>query len=410
MSRSHLPLISLLAANGISMVGNVVAMIAIPWFVLETSGSAARTGLAGFFTILPVVLAGLLGGALIDRLGYRRTSILADLASGACVALIPLLYATVGLQFWQLIVLVFLGALLDAPGGTARSALVPDLAARAGMPIERAASAAQVIDRASRLVGAPLAGVLIGVMGTANVLWLDSASFLVSAVLVGACVAAAPARARAVKEPYLGELKAGLGFLRTDRVILTIVIVVMLTNFFDAALSGVILPVYVKQIFGSPVNLGLILAANGGGAVLGALAYGVVGHRLPRHGTFVAMFVFASLQLWAFTLYLPLPALLTAVFVCSVGAGPLNPIIDAIAYEHIPADMRGRVLGTITAGAWLAMPLGVLLGGVLTERLGVGLMLVMLALAYLATTVSMAALPALRGMNRRVPTASVHPM
>jgi MFS family permease len=403
MTRSHLPLISLLAANAISMVGNVIAMVAIPWFVLETSGSAARTGLVGFFTILPVVLAGLLGGALIDRLGYRRTSILADLASGASVALIPLLHATLGLQFWQLIVLVFLGALLDAPGGTARSAIVPDLAARAGMPIERAASAAQVIERGSRLVGAPVAGVLIGVMGTANVLWLDAASFLVSAVLVGACVAAAPARPRAEKESYLSEWKAGLAFLRTDRLILTIVVVVMLTNFLDAAFSGVILPVYVKQIFGSPVNLGLLLAASGGGALLGALAYGIVGHRLSRRNTFVALFVFASLQLWAFALYLPLPALLTVVFVCSVGAGPLNPIIDAVAYEHIPADMRGRVLGTITAGAWLAMPLGVLLGGVLTDQLGVGAMMVGLALAYLATTLSMAALPAMRGMDRRIP-------
>ena len=403
MSRSHLPLISLLAANAISMVGNVIAMVAIPWFVLETSGSAARTGLVGFFTILPVVLAGLLGGALIDRLGYRRTSILADLASGASVALIPLLHATLGLQFWQLIVLVFLGALLDAPGGTARSAMVPDLAAQAGMPIERAASAAQVIERGSRLVGAPVAGVLIGVMGTANVLWLDAASFLVSAVLVGACVAAAPARPRAEKESYLSEWKAGLAFLRTDRLILTIVVVVMLTNFLDAAFSGVILPVYVKQIFGSPVNLGLLLAASGGGALLGALAYGIVGHRLSRRNTFVALFVFASLQLWAFALYLPLPALLTVVFVCSVGAGPLNPIIDAVAYEHIPADMRGRVLGTITAGAWLAMPLGVLLGGVLTDQLGVGAMMVGLALAYLATTLSMAALPAMRDMDRRIP-------
>ncbi len=403
MSRSHLPLISLLAANAISMVGNVIAMVAIPWFVLETSGSAARTGLVGFFTILPVVLAGLLGGALIDRLGYRRTSILADLASGASMALIPLLHATLGLQFWQLIVLVFLGALLDAPGGTARSAMVPDLAAQAGMPIERAASAAQVIERGSRLVGAPVAGVLIGVMGTANVLWLDAASFLVSAVLVGACVAAAPARPRAEKESYLSEWKAGLAFLRTDRLILTIVVVVMLTNFLDAAFSGVILPVYVKQIFGSPVNLGLLLAASGGGALLGALAYGIVGHRLSRRNTFVALFVFASLQLWAFALYLPLPALLTVVFVCSVGAGPLNPIIDAVAYEHIPADMRGRVLGTITAGAWLAMPLGVLLGGVLTDQLGVGAMMVGLALAYLATTLSMAALPAMRDMDRRIP-------
>ncbi len=58
--RNRLPLLALFAGNAVSMVGNVLATVAIPWFVLQTTGSAARTGLVGFFTILPVVLAGLL--------------------------------------------------------------------------------------------------------------------------------------------------------------------------------------------------------------------------------------------------------------------------------------------------------------------------------------------------------------
>jgi MFS family permease len=98
--------------------------------MLQTTGSAAQTGITGFFTILPVVVAGFFGGTLVDRMGYRRTSIVADLASGLTVALIPLLHFTIGLEFWQLMVLVFLGGLLDAPGSTARTALIPDLAAR----------------------------------------------------------------------------------------------------------------------------------------------------------------------------------------------------------------------------------------------------------------------------------------
>ena len=121
----RVPIIALFTANAISLAGNVMANIAIPWFVLETTGSAARTGVTGFFTILPVVVAGFLGGAITDRLGYRRMSIASDIASGATVALIPLLHFTVGLQFWQLMLLVFLGGLLDAPGGTARTAMVP---------------------------------------------------------------------------------------------------------------------------------------------------------------------------------------------------------------------------------------------------------------------------------------------
>jgi MFS family permease len=122
--RNRLPIVALFTANGISMVGNILSAIAIPWFVLQTTNSATQTGITGFFSVVPIILAGLLGGALIDRLGYKPTSIIADLASGVTVALIPIMYSTVGLQFWQLMVLVFFGALLDAPGSTARSALL----------------------------------------------------------------------------------------------------------------------------------------------------------------------------------------------------------------------------------------------------------------------------------------------
>ncbi|MCW5858226.1 MAG: hypothetical protein KIS63_08060, partial [Caldilineales bacterium] len=152
--KNPIPLYALFAANAVSLVGNVFTLIAIPWFVLQTSGSATQTGITGFFAIAPAVLAGFLGGALIDRLGYKRTSVIADLASSVTTALIPLLYFTVGLEFWQLLVLVFLGSLLDAPGGTARSALLPELAEQAGMPIERATSLTHVIERGANLVGA----------------------------------------------------------------------------------------------------------------------------------------------------------------------------------------------------------------------------------------------------------------
>src|ERR1051325_9128993 len=111
IKHNPLPLYSLFTANAISLVGNVFTLIAIPWFVLQTTGSATKTGITGFFNILPVVLAGFLGGTIVDRLGYKRTSIISDLASGVTTAVVPMLYFTVGLQFWELMVLVFLGAL-----------------------------------------------------------------------------------------------------------------------------------------------------------------------------------------------------------------------------------------------------------------------------------------------------------
>src|SRR5215211_2902061 len=113
------PILALLGANAVSESGNVLAFVAIPWFVLQTTGSAARTGLAGGAFLMAAVVAGVVGGPFVDRIGFKRASIVADLMAAVTVALIPLLYHTIGLSFWQLLVLVFLGGLFDAPGHTA---------------------------------------------------------------------------------------------------------------------------------------------------------------------------------------------------------------------------------------------------------------------------------------------------
>ena len=80
-------------------------------------------------------------------------------------------------------------------------------------------------------------------------------------------------------------------------------------------------------------------------------------------------------RFFLYALYPPLGVTLAFVVLFSMGAGPLNPIIGAVEYERIPKNMRGRVGGAISAGAWSAMPLGMLAGGVLTEQLGVHPML-----------------------------------
>src|SRR5690348_1785959 len=101
-------LAALLAANFVSQVGNLLTFLAIPWFVLQTTGSATRTGFVSAVSILAIVPSGLLGGAFVDRLGLKAAGIVSDIASGLAVAVIPALYLTTGIQFWQLAALVFL--------------------------------------------------------------------------------------------------------------------------------------------------------------------------------------------------------------------------------------------------------------------------------------------------------------
>src|ERR687895_2616337 len=182
------PLFALWVADSISLVGNVVAQLAIPWFVLVTTDSPTLTGLAVFFNFLPTVLAALFGGVIVDRLGFRTTSVVADLASAGAVAAIPLIHTTVGIELWQLMTLVFVGALLDAPGSTARLALFPDLVELAELGMERASGIRGGIQQAALLVGAPLGGVLVAELGATTALWLNAGSFLVSAAIVAGTI------------------------------------------------------------------------------------------------------------------------------------------------------------------------------------------------------------------------------
>ena len=394
---------TLFIANAISMTGNQLALLAIPWFVLATTGSAAQTGITAFFTLLPTVLATFFGGAFIDRIGFKPASIIADLASGVTVLLIPVLFAAGWLPFWLLQVLVFLGALLDAPGVTARDALLPELAAAAEMPLERIASLNQIVERSSRLLGAPAAGFLIALVSAQNVLYLDAATFAVSALLVWVIVPNIkidkPVDDTASPPGYLADLQAGLRYVRQDVLILTIVGIVLITNLLDAALASVIYPVFVRDVYGSAIGLGLIFGVSGGGAVIGALIYSAMGHRYTRYRVYVWSFIVVALARIPLIFLPPLWIVLATAAIVGLAAGPLNPIMSAVSYSRIPSAMRGRVLGVIRSGAFMAMPLGVLLAGYALEGLGLRLTLIIVVVCYLLTTVSLLFNRQLRAMD-----------
>ncbi len=404
MRRTRAPLVGLFVADAISLAGNAAARVAIPWFVLETTGSPALTGITAFFTFLPAVVAAFFGGALVDRVGFRHASVAADVASAVAVALIPALHLLVGIALWQLVVLVFLGALLDAPGATAREALLPDLAEAAGMRLERATGFANAIHRGSVLVGAPLAGVLIAFIGATNVLWVDAASFVVSAGLVALLVPASP-RTVAAGRPsgYLSELRDGLRFIRNDGLLRAVVATVLLTNFLDAPISPVIFPVVARESLGGASALGVMLGTFGGFALVGALLFGAIGHRLPRRRTYVLSFFVVGFAWLALSAVPSLPLTLALLACAGLAAGPINPILGTVEYERVPAPLRGRVFGAITAGAWASIPAGTLLGGFAVEWLGPGPTLLAIGLCYVLVTGSGFVNPAFREMDRRAP-------
>jgi len=367
----RLPFYALLAAQAISFAGNALAGLAIPWFVLQTTGSAARVGLVAFCALLPQVLAATFGGAFVDRLGHRRASVVADLASGVATMLVPLLYALGWLNFGLLLALVFGGALLDAPGATARAALFPDLIGLARLRPERANTAHEIVESGVGFAGPLLAGVLIAILGPTLVLWGNAASFFLSALLVLGCVPTMRGAAlMGDSASYRDTLARGFRFVLRDPPIRSIFVIGAPLNFLIAPLFAVILPFSIQTSGDNALGLGATVGAFGGGAVLGAIIYGAVGHRWSRRRTFLVG-VFAIGGSFAVVAALPpVPIMIAALFLSGLISGPNGPMITTIVQERTPPALRGSVFGATTAIGFAGGPLGVLLAGASLQTIG----------------------------------------
>ena len=397
---TRVPVYALLGATSISLIGTLLSMVALPWFVLQTTGSPAKAGMVGFAAVLPACAAGIFGGTLVDRLGFKRVSLLSDGISGVGVAAIPLLYHTVGLAFWQLLTLVFVGALLDVPGLTARRSMLPELTAAAGLRLEQVNAAFESINHLALLIGAPIAGVLIAWRGASQVLWLDAASFFVSATLIALFVPRPPATATPrVSSRYWEELGVGLRFIRRDRLLFPMAIVLALSNGLAGASAAVVLPVFAKEVFGQATELGVMFAASAVGALAGATVYGFVGHRVSRTLIWLGAFLVMPLEYWVLSLAPSLPVLLVVLALGGAAMGPINPLMVTIRHERSPAHLRGRVFSTYSAIALAVQPIGVLATGVLIERLGLRPTVILIAIGLQTVALAMIFIPAFRSMD-----------
>lgn len=398
--RLHLPLGAFFTANLISYVGDRLTLLAIPWFVLQTTGSVAKTGITAFFTTLPAIISTFFSGLLIDRLGYKRTSVIGDIASGISTLLIPLLYHTSGLAFWQLLALAFLGGLMKAPGETARSSMLPDLGKASQVRMERVNAIGDGMMRVSGLLGAPLAAILIVLIGASNLLWLDATSFFISAVLIGLMIPYRQSTARVAGQDIpTSSLQQSLRFIVHNRMLCSVMAAVLVTNLLDAGLFSVAQPVYASQIWRSVLPLGLLTATFGGFAFLSTLLFSIFGHYLPRRITFALCFIAVGMRFWALGLLLPLPALVFIYALNGLVVGPINPIGMTVMQEIIPSEMRARVFGISSAGFMAGVPLGGLLCGYLIPWIGLFPTLFTMAILYLLATGSLLINPALKAMD-----------
>ncbi len=398
------PLIGFLVADAISLCGTRVSMIAIPWLVLTTTGSAAQTGLVAFAELLPLVVVQALAGPVIDRLGARRVAVTCDLLSMVVVGLIPLLHLAGVLGFPALLALVAVAGAMRGAGDGAKHAFVPALARAAEAPLERVTGLASAVERTASFAGAAMAGALVALFGPTNALIVDAVSFGVCAAVFAwstSSMRAKPVDERPAGTTYVQELREGWDFLRRDPVLLAMTAMVAVTNLLDLAYSGVLLPVWVKESGYSVGVLGAVFATWAASSAIGALVAAWAAERMPRFQVYLWAFLVTGLPRFVvLALGAPLWLVLATCMVGGFASGFLNPILGAVIYERVPDPVMGRVTTLSNALCWSLMPFGGILGGLLSDSLGIAAALLIVGFAYLAATMAPLAIPSFRKFDK----------
>lgn len=414
------PLIGVLAAMAVSLTGTRISAVALPWFVLVTTGSATQTGLVAFVEMTPYVVVKVCTGPLVDRIGPRGVSWTTDLVSATAAAVIPLLHALHLLSLPLLLALVAVIGAARGPGDLAKEVMVPEAAERGGVPLERATGLSGVIERLASTVGPAAGGAVVALLGPLTGLVFDAGCFALGSVIIGLALPRGMGRtavdessgADEVVPGYWRRFGEGFTFLRGQPLLLTVIVTVGITNLLDAGVGTVLLPVWARESGNGPTAIGLMGSVLGAAAVTGSLIAAAAAHRLRRRVVFFAGYLLAGApRFLVLACDAPLWAVLAVFAVSGFGAGFLNPVLGAVLFERVPRPVLGRVNALGDSLAWAGIPLGGLLAGAAVAAVGVSPVLFVWGAVYFLATNLAGLRPEWRAMDRpQAPSpATVHP-
>jgi MFS family permease len=353
------PIAALVSAEVISILGSRMTYLALPWFVLVTTGSVAKMTYVLAAEILPMAILGIPSGMVVERLGARRTMLVCDAARFPLLASIPLLHGADLLGFPLLLALVFLLGCFMAPYFAAQRVILPELVGEDEQTISQANSLVEGGTAVAGLAGPALAGVLIPFLSAPNVLYVDAATYVVSFVLLAVFV---PKTKKVEGAAPTGGVLGGIRFFVRDRLLGPLGASVIALNFVGSGI-GATIPFYAFSSFGSSRVAGLFYTAGGAGALVGSvLAMMAVKRMAPLRLAGVGM-IAATLPLWLLPLGLPAAGVMGSLFAMMLFVPFVNGPVIGVITARTPPELRPKVMTALIAVSTLSAPLGYLAAG-----------------------------------------------
>jgi MFS family permease len=348
------------AGQAISLLGDQCYLVALPWLVLQMTGSAVAMSTILMAAAVPRTVLMLIGGALTDRVSPRKVMITTASARTVLVAAIGFLVWFHRLGLWELYVLAFAFGTADAFAYPASGAFTPSLIRREQMVA--ASSTMQSTLQFTSIAGPAPAGIMIKTVGTAWAFFLDAISFLF--IIAALWRLPDPPKPPAARKPMWHSIKDGIGYVIQDVPLRSFVLLATILNFCMAGPMGVGLPYLAKTKFGSPTAYGLLVASAAVGGLLGALLAGL--WRVRRRGWLI-LGTCGTLGILIGPIGLAPRLWMIAALLLLIGltAGVANVHIVAWIQQRIALEVRGRVMSVLMLALIGLMPVSLAAAGAL---------------------------------------------
>ena len=346
------------AGSAISLFGDQFYLVALPWVVLQLTGSAIAMGTIMMAAAIPRAVLMLLGGALTDRTSPRRILMSTAAARTVFVAAIGFLLWLQLLKLWQLYLLGFAFGVADAFYVPAALAFMPTLVKQE--QLVAANSVFQTTAQLTMVAGPTPAALVVKTLGAAWAFFLDAISFLF--VLGALWRLPDPARAAAARPPFWQSILDGLAAVRRDVPLRSLILVIAMLNLCTSGPMAVGLPYLTKTKFGSPTAFALLMSAAAAGGLVGAVLAGV--WKIRRRGVFILSGCsFLSLCLASIGLEQRLWLIAGVLFLMLVAAGMVNVHIISWIQLRVEPAVRGRVMSVVMLSAFGLLPVSLAVAG-----------------------------------------------
>lgn len=352
----------------ISRIGDSLYTFALPWIAYKLTGSAIIMSSLFAIGVLPIVLFGPIVGVVVDRFDRRKLMWVADAGCIILVSLIPLLYNLSVLQLWHLYAISFILAVLSMLFDVATITVIPQIA---GPSLTRANSAYQMVNQIASLAGPTLAGIIIALMGGINALWINAISFmatLVAVLLLPKLEKKKPTdRAKTPLQTIRNDMREGLKWLMNDRLNLALSLQAMVGNFGASAVLGGLMYYLLSTLNLSAEESGINYTLIGVGGLLGSIIVIPLEQRFRRGILIPTLLGVGAIGLTyaIWSEYWLAPGISFGLaMICNIA---WNTIVASVRQETVPTNMQGRVLGFSRVLTRLAMPLGALVGGLISD-------------------------------------------